>query len=205
MQKSFCPDFQGHPVTLTFPKYMLWKVLPQTTFGPSLVTLVLLVSEILSMFKFRDGLSDGRSDGRTDAGGSFYRLTPFHTWAQKILAEMLTWSTGPDLWLKWHSLELESLSRSHPETGCTKYRCPGKQKNTHKKKGKTKYESRRDKSRRKSRLVHCKNLVHKNDVIIQWRVLPVKDARLEPEVVARGHIYRVSQNKVTIFKVLSNN
>ena len=36
--------------------------------------------------------------------------------------------------------------------------------------------------------VHCKNLVHKNDVIIQWRVLPVKDARLAPEVVARGHI-----------------
>ena len=58
---------------------ILLKVLPQTTFGPSLVILVLLVSEILSMFKFRDG----RSDGRTDAGGSFYRLTSFHSWAQQ--------------------------------------------------------------------------------------------------------------------------
>ena len=37
----------------------------------------------------------------------------------------------------------------------------------------------------------AKNLVHKNDVIIQWRVLPVKDARLEPKVVARGHIYSI--------------
>ena len=45
---------------------MFLKVLPQTTFGPSLVILVLLVSEILSMFKFRDGRTDCRTDGRTD-------------------------------------------------------------------------------------------------------------------------------------------
>ena len=52
--------------------WMLWKVLPQTTLGPSLVTLLQLVSEILSMFKF-----SGRRDGRTDVGGSFYRLDHF--------------------------------------------------------------------------------------------------------------------------------
>ena len=64
------------PWLKVIPKYMLWKALQQTAFCPSLVALVILVSEILSMFKFHDG----RTVIRTDAGGSFYRLTSLHTW-----------------------------------------------------------------------------------------------------------------------------
>ena len=51
---------------------MLGKVLPQTTFGPSLVTLLQLVSEISSMFKFgTDGPTVGRTVGRRTPEGHF--------------------------------------------------------------------------------------------------------------------------------------
>ena len=65
---------------------MSWKVLSHTTHRPSFITVVLIVSEKLSMFKFcTDGRTDGRSDGRTpDAGGSIHRLTLLTHVSRKI-------------------------------------------------------------------------------------------------------------------------
>ena len=61
---------------------MVWKVLPQSTLGPSFITLLLVVSEILSMFEFV-------TSRRSDAGGSLHRLTLLTHVSQKLAAMVI--------------------------------------------------------------------------------------------------------------------
>ena len=79
---------------------MVWKVLPQSTLGPSFITLLLVVSEILSMFEF---VTSGRTDGRRTPEGHYIDSLCWHTWANIMCISYLyplmllvyIWKTQP--------------------------------------------------------------------------------------------------------------
>ena len=90
----FC-KFPVNAVTLTEGQgYIILKVPPHATFGPSLITLLQIVSEIMSMLKFvthrqPDRQTTRQTDGETPEG-HYIDSFCLHTWAKNHNSFFLT-------------------------------------------------------------------------------------------------------------------